>query len=748
MVWWRVYVAGRDQIKHRLPVVTAVLFCLCVAYCHFLWLDHKQPPPAVQFNKNTVLSGVISALPNRLHSHTQFLLRTAAGTIKLTWYHPRFAVKPNTTWHLIAKLKHARGLANPAAPDHSAHEKQAGIIAHGYVVKVLAHRPMALDWMQFREHILQFRYRLQQRIEAIQINPALHPTTPWQKLFKAHSPAESQAIKHMLTALTLGDNSHFSDALNYVLRQTGTSHLMAISGMHVGLVLFLLTCLLQGSLRLMPRLLNYCPAHHLTPPLLIAGLWGYGLLMGLSFSTERAVMMFTLLLLFHYAHRPIGLVPRILIAFLIIVMLQPVAVFSAGFWCSFIATYLIASELSCPSASRLNRWFRLQCKLTLALSAVSCTFFYQTSLLSLATNAIAIPVVTLLVVPCCLLGTLGLLVSHSVSHLFFLTAAYLLTPLYHALTCCADLPFSVYRHPVHHGVLLVIFLIGFVHLLSHRHWLIRCLGYGCLLPLICYRPSRPEAGDLWATTLDVGQGLAVLLQTQHHTLLYDAGPAYPEGFDAGRSVILPTLRYQGIGTVDHMMISHGDNDHIGGSYFLSRYAQIHTASSSLPHSPRWYLPYRRCEAGQAWSWDGVDFKVLWPRKGLPYDANNSSCVLRIEAGKSSLLLTGDVEAPGESALLKQGMLKPTDVVIVPHHGSKTSSTPGFVDTVKPAVAVFSLGYHNRYHHPSPSVVKRYHALGTASYFTDRSGAITVKMKSDGSRCIRTTRQAKKGEKLT
>jgi len=253
------------------------------------------------------------------------------------------------------------------------------------------------------------------------------------------------------------------------------------------------------------------------------------------------------------------------------------------------------------------------------------------------------------------------------------------------------------------------------------------------LPLLLQAPDAPPPGHVRVTAFDVGQGMALLVETSGHRLLYDTGPAYAPGANGGNRVILPYLRMRGIGRLDGMVVSHGDADHTGGALALLEELQVDWLASSLaPQHPvvRAAAQHLRCAAGQHWEWDGIRFQMLHPAPGSYADpglkANARSCVLRVDTGSRALLLAGDIEAAQEAALLAHtpGLLR-ADVLLAPHHGSGTSSTPAFLRAVQPGVGIFQVGWRNRYRHPKRDVYERYGELGIERLRTDLDGAMTI-----------------------
>jgi competence protein ComEC len=266
-------------------------------------------------------------------------------------------------------------------------------------------------------------------------------------------------------------------------------------------------------------------------------------------------------------------------------------------------------------------------------------------------------------------------------------------------------------------------------LLAPRGFPARWLGAVWLLPVFLVRPATPAPGEAWLTLLDVGQGLSAVVQTTGHTLVYDTGARLGTRFDAGRAVLVPFLRHAGHGSVDTLVVSHGDNDHIGGSASLLAAMPVHNILSSVPER----LPAAEpCLAGQRWAWDAVQFEMLHPAPDDALHGNNRSCVLRVLTRHGRMLLPGDIGARAEHHLLleREGRL-PAEVLVVPHHGSRSSSTPGFIQTVRPQLALLAIGHRNRYRHPHPEVVARYRELGIALDDTASAGAIHVQFQPGG-----------------
>jgi competence protein ComEC len=242
--------------------------------------------------------------------------------------------------------------------------------------------------------------------------------------------------------------------------------------------------------------------------------------------------------------------------------------------------------------------------------------------------------------------------------------------------------------------------------------------------------------------LDVGQGLAAVVQTAGHALVFDTGPATGERFDAGSAVVVPFLREYGIGRVDTLIVSHGDMDHRGGVPSLLAQTEVKRLLTSVPDKIRRDQgEVESCEAGQSWQWDGVRFEILYPFHDQAYRGNDASCVLRVQTLKEAVLLPGDIEKRSETALLQEEAARlPADILVAPHHGSNTSSTAAFLQAVQPRYALFAAGYRNRYGFPRPAVVARYATEGATLLDSARNGAITFHLGSSAPSPPETFRQ--------
>ena len=353
----------------------------------------------------------------------------------------------------------------------------------------------------------------------------------------------------------------------------------------------------------------------------------------------------------------------------------------------------------------------------------------QTSLIAPVANIIAVPFISLIIVPLLLLASIMLWLYEPIGSGLLQLADSLLSLFWPLLDYLADLPFShwaVAQLPFYYYLTVI---IGTLLLLLPRRFPAKWLGIIGLSPLLLFHSNRPENGEFWFTLLDVGQGLASVVQTKDHTLVFDTGPKYSDSFNAGTAIVLPFLQQQGIKAIDMLVISHADNDHSGGAQPLINDIAVATLLTSIPNDR---LPNALpCLAGHSWQWNQVNFSLIYPTKEDIGSENNLSCVLKVSNTAGSVLLTGDIESQAEAQLVRRyGSDLHATILVAPHHGSKTSSSLRFIDAVQPAVVLFPVGYHNRYHFPAQSILKRYQDRHIDHYNSAEHGAIQFKMGID------------------
>jgi competence protein ComEC len=508
------------------------------------------------------------------------------------------------------------------------------------------------------------------------------------------------------------------------------------------------------------------PAQKAAMAVAILAAFGYVALAGFGIPAQRALTMLLMISIALWQGRISSPSHILCVALAAVLLLDPWALLGAGFHLSFAAVAIIlyagvgrtrqhaqkqddsAEQKKLPL--RCHRFLkaladgtRTQWAVSLGLLPLTMLLFAQYSLIGPFANALAIPVVTLLVVP---LALLGVVMPAPLAGWLLSAAHQIFSLVFGWLGWLGKLPLAVWQAPLPGWTLFLIALTGTLLLLAPRGWPVRWAGWFGWLPLLLNTPSHPPAGALWVSAFDIGQGMALLVETSQHRLLYDTGPSYGPDNDAGARIILPYLHARGIRSLNAMVVSHSDNDHAGGALSILRELPVATVYSSLPGGHRIIAAaqeHQRCISGQHWQWDGVTFEILhpvathYPGDGIEapdVDAirtktspNASSCVLKITAGAQSILLPGDIGTAQEKAMIDEygaERLRAT-VLLAPHHGSKTSSSGTFLRAVNPALAIFQVGYRNRFRHPQAAVYRRYGELDIERLRTDETGAITL-----------------------
>jgi len=632
---------------------------------------------------------------------------TLPAHLLLSWYaqpgEDAPALRAGEHWRFTARLKRPNGLMNPHAYDYELWMFEQGLRATGVVRPGATARLAEAPWWSLDNLRQRLRDALQKRVA-------------------------DPSSAGLLAALSMGDQAAISRSDWALFRNTGIAHLVSISGLHVTMFAWAAQAVMGWLWRRSGRLSLRVP----TP---LAARWAgvlaallYALFSGWGVPSQRTVwMLFSIAAL-----RSVGLrwpwPLSLLAACVIVTAVDPWAISQAGFWLSFAAVgLLMASGEEAPGGqgvkTHLKEGLRSQWVATLGLAPLSLLFFQQISVVGLLANLIAIPWVSFVITPLALGGALlpGL----------WVWAEFCAQALMAFLRVLDGLPVAVWSLPVAPLWAQMAGLAGGVLLVLPLPWRLRACGLAMLAPLLWPAPLRPGVGEFELLAADIGQGTAVLVRTAAHNLLYDTGPQYAPGVDAGQRVLLPLMRALGVDHLDALMLSHRDSDHVGGAASVLAGMPVAALRSSLEPEHKLLVaapPHARCEAGQRWEWDGVQFEVLQPsaahyEQGLK--SNDLSCLLRIStASGRSALLSGDIEAPQELALVAQfgaAGLRST-VLLVPHHGSKTSSTDALLDAVAPQIAVVQSGYRNRFGHPAPPVLARYQAHGIAVVNSPDCGA--------------------------
>ncbi|SER21618.1 competence protein ComEC [Nitrosomonas sp. Nm51] len=733
--------------KTVLLAVSRFLFLLLLFGGGYFWaagMAHwrlADTLPEAWEGRDIQIIGVISDLPQytigrvRFQFEVEQVLTPQAHVpqrISLSWYSEREqndkhnvpplpSVRAGERWQMTVRLKRPHSQANPHGFDYEAWALERNIRAVGYVRRAPDNLLLNARVNRPAYWIAAQRQQIQQRFD---------------------SRLDGKSYAGVLMTLATGDQRAIPSGQWQIFTRTGTNHLMAISGLHITLVASIMYFLVFRIWRQSASLLLHMPARRMavSAGLLAAGV--YALLSGFAIPAQRAFFMLAVVAAAIWSGRMTA--PSMILAWalLLVVIIDPWSVLSAGFWLSFgaIGVIMLVTVGRIGTPHWLVGWIRVQWAITLGLVPLLLALFQQVSLVSPVANAVAIPLVSLLVVPLTLLSMIPLCE-------FLLPLAHgLLSVVMAFLQGLNELPQPVWQQHAPPMWTIAVAVIGIVWLLLpgglglnfFSGFPARWLGVVALLPLFLVLPSRPSEGALWLTVLDVGQGLAVVAQTQRHALLFDSGPAYAES-DSGERVVIPFLRARGIGKLDKMIISHADSDHSGGALSVLNALDVKILLSSLDmNHPVSQTAYQSalCVQGQSWHWDGVAFEILYPDADLyqkpSRKTNASSCVLKITTATGSVLIPADIGRAAERKLIDAHHEKLlSTVLIAPHHGSLTSSSETFIKQVNPAVTVFTVGYRNRFDHPRAAVTERYREQGSLLLRSDRHGAILIRFEPAG-----------------
>jgi len=754
-------IPARPLVLRVARTLLLAAFALGIGFYHAAWQAEQRLAvtlPDEWQGRDIEVVGVVAELP-RNHEHGQRFNFDVEKTLMpqvsvprriyvSTYYSqqsyerqiPPPVLHAGERWRLTLRLKQPHGSSNPYGFDFEAWALENNVRAAGYVNN-------KADNVRLTALADGFNYRIETWREAVR-----------DKFSAALGDAPYAGV---LSALAIGDQSSIPQGQWQVFTRTGVNHLMSISGLHITMLASLGFALTYWLWRRSVRLTLRLPARKAAALVTLLVALGYALLSGFAVPAQRTVYMVGAVAIALWLNRNFSLGQILGIALLGVLIPDPWAVLSPGFWLSFGAVALIlyvtayrigdthspeentTAQMTMPvhhvlRSSWLMTYANVQWAMTIGLIPLLLGLFQQVSLVSPIANAIAIPLVSLVVVPLSLLGAVlppyfsnwdaPLWLAHNVMGWTM-----------EILKCLNDLPLAVWTQHAPPPWSIIAGMLGVVVVLLPRGFPARWLGFLLLLPMFLNTPEPPGQGAVRLTVFDVGQGLAVSIRTRNHTLLYDTGPDFSDGADSGNRILIPSLRAMGINKLDGLILTHDDTDHTGGAASVMQAMPIGWLSSSLPDGHpllQHAADKQRCIDGQAWQWDGVDFEIMHPDASsyaiTNIRDNNRGCVLRISTGDRHILLTADIEKESEQQLLKKHAdTLPATLLVVPHHGSKTSSTEGFIAAVHPKYAVFTVGYLNRFGHPKQEVVQRYALSGAELLRSDEDGAILVDMDAHG-----------------
>lgn len=778
-VCWRLRGAGASGGGRT--VLRIVLFNIAGLCAGFAWggllaqsrLDDALP--AAWEGRDIVVVGTIDSLPYRFERGVRFNFKVErvgpqnGGTppvpqrLALSWYSPGAfgqaggeplqavpEVRPGERWQFTVRLKRPHGNANPHGFD--------------YEVWLLEQNLRATGSVRSDQQSAYKNHRLQEFIRTP--SNAIERGRSWLR-DRIMSALPKQRYAGVIVALVIGDQRAIEQSDWSIFNRTGVGHLVAISGLHITLISGLFGAffglLWRRSFFTRAQLPLLMPAPKVA---VLAGLLAalvYVLLAGFGVPAQRTLYMLCVVGLAYWTGRLTHISYVMSLALAVVLLFDPWALLWPGFWLSFgavaIILYASAGRIGADMPAEpqvltpvqrhrkpsymVKSWRSLragaytQYVVTLGLLPLTMVLFGQYSLLSPLANAAAIPLITIVIAPLSLLGSI---LPPPLSQWLLLTAHAVLEWLVQLLEWLAGQPFAVWQAPLPPLWIFAVALGGTLLLLAPRGWPARWLGLFGWLPLIFNTPAWPEQDQVHVTAFDVGQGMALLVETPGHRLLYDTGPYYSPESDGANRVIVPYLRARGIDHLDAVVISHNDNDHSGGALSLFReiavdrvYSSLSLTSAIVQAAP----DHKRCQAGQHWRWDGVAFDMLYPAPvsytSDKWKPNARSCVLKVSLGKHAILLPGDIEAVQEDELVNgadAAQLR-ADVLVAPHHGSGTSSTEAFLQAVQPSLALFQMGYRNRFNHPKPEVLERYGRMGIRGLRNDEAGAISLQFDKAG-----------------
>jgi len=691
--------------------ITGLCFVLGITW-HCYWANtilQQHLPMALQ-GQDLAITGSVVSIPQRRDRYQQFKFYIDGGETDFTErlvllnYYGERSISPGQRWQFVVRLNKPHGFANPGGFDYEAWLFQQGLAAKGYI-RENASNGLLADAVSSPQNL---RFLLLKKLSRLT--------------------ADLQ-YGGVIQALIMGERGQISNAQWQLFTDTGTNHLMVISGLHVGFVAGLIYVSTGTVARLLPWVLLVMPAQKIAAVGAIIAAFAYSFLAGFSLPTQRAVVMISVYMMCIVTARNVSAFSAMGLALVIVLALNPLSVVSAGLWLSFVAVAGLLMSVRTAQNTVWHRFIKPQLVVFLALLVPLSFWLQQISFLAPLANLLAIPLISLFVVPLCFVAVLLSMLHEPLALLVFNGIDCLLIVLMGILQWLLDRQsglltwnFAVYFWVAYLCAMLACGLL----LLPVKN--LRWLALPLLAPLFLPGVPKLPAAQVNLSVLDVGQGLAVVIQTANHVLVYDTGPKFSDDFSAGDAVLYPALQTLGIDHINMLLVSHGDNDHAGGvEGLLSSIGVGEVLSSASLNAVK--RTVGACQSGQSWTWDEVKFSILHPAPELVANGNDSSCVLLVELADQAILLPGDIEEKAERRLLRDhGERLASTVLVAPHHGSNTSSSLSFITRVQPELVIFSSGYQNRFGHPSATVQRRYQRIGAQSYNTADYGMISLSLR--------------------
>ncbi len=664
-------------------------------------------------------------------THLNYLPLARPIKIRLRWLQPEFGIQQGDEVQFSVKLKPAYGFANSGGFNYQTWLRYKNIVATGYIRNNSKKRSNENKLLQADVSFRQQQYH------------------------KIKTMLADKPLSSLVLALALGDRSAISKQQWQVLTATGTQHLIAISGLHLGLIASAIFFIVVNIIRYLPLSFlektittTITTFNHRYIAIIISLTFTlfYAALSGFALPTIRALFMLVFYWLMRMLAIKLSLTRWLLLVVFAVLLTDPMSILSASFWLSFYAVIVIflvlwRSFLFYQNSKQhwllkaVQSLFIIQLGLSVFLIPITLIIFQQLSTVAFLANIIAVPLMSFTAIPFSLAGVLILPFSEFLSQLFFEWSLIALNFLWQWLMFLAEQPWALIPFSSEEVFItsFIIMLLAFFYFCQiNWRYFYYVLPVFLVLVITNYF-MKPHTWQL--TVLDVGHGLAVVINKNEKVVLYDTGAKYPSGFNMSEAVILPFLQQKNISHIDHLIISHNDNDHLGGLAMLQANINI---KQFIYNDKKSNNKGKFCLQGQMFVWQQLTFEQLWPNK-LVYEHNDDSCVIKVSGKQYSVLLTGDISKRVERQLVASKVDLRADVLIVPHHGSKSSSSEQFINAVDPKIAIFSSGYLNRWKMPTTEVLRRYHKLGITTYTTANNGMIQL-LTTDKEMKIQTYRQ--------